>query len=93
MVFQSCFQFDTWFSFQKFKGIVSVIADALFNDEGPTYIPPVQRNYTLLTIVGATALIAVGFIMYQKKQKKMGKKLIGSSLKLLSQSLHKIAAT
>ena len=66
---------------------------ALFNDEGPTYIPPVHRNYTFLVIAGATALLAIGFIMYQKKQKKTGKKLIGSSLKLLSRSLHKIAAT
>jgi len=64
---------------------------ALFNDEGPTYVPPVQKNYTLLTIAGATALIVVGLIMY-KKQKKMGKALIGSSLKLLSKSLHKAAA-
>jgi LPXTG-motif cell wall-anchored protein len=65
---------------------------ALFNDEGVTYVPPAQTNYTLLAIVGATALITVGLLLYKKKQKKLGKAFIGSSLKILGKTLSKAAA-
>ena len=60
---------------------------ALFNDEGVTYIPPAQQNYKLIAIVGAAALLALSLVLYQKKQKKTSKALIGSSLKLLGKSL------
>ncbi len=69
-----------------------VAEPALFNDDGLTYLPPAQKKYILISIIGATALIAVGLMMYKKKQKKTAKVIIGSSLKLLSKSLHKVAA-
>ena len=65
---------------------------ALFNDEGVTYVPPAQTNYTLLAIVGAATLITVGLLLYKKKQKKLGKAFIGSSLKILGKTLSKAAA-
>lgn len=66
---------------------------ALFNDEGVTYVPPVQKNYMLMTVVGATVLIAAGILLYKSKQKKLGKAFIGSSLKLLTKNFSKAMAT
>lgn len=57
---------------------------ALFNDEGVTYVPPVQKSYTLAAVVASVALITIGVLLYNKKQKKMGKSLIGSSVKFFS---------
>ncbi len=64
---------------------------ALFNEEGVTYVPPARTNYTLLGIVGATALIALGFVLYKRKQKTLGKAIMGTSAKLLKSSLSKAA--
>ncbi len=56
---------------------------ALFNDEGPTYVPPKLPNYTLIKIVAATALIAIGYTLYRKRQRKLGIAIMESSLALL----------
>jgi LPXTG-motif cell wall-anchored protein len=65
---------------------------ALFTEEGVTYVPPAQKNYTLLTIVGATALVAIGLLLYKRKQKTLAKAFIGASAKILSKSISKAAA-
>jgi LPXTG-motif cell wall-anchored protein len=65
---------------------------ALFNDEGVTYVPPAQKNYTVLALAGATVLIAVGLLLYKKKQKKLSKVFLGTSLRLLGKTLSKAAA-
>lgn len=66
---------------------------ALFNDEGVSYTPPVQKNYRLVTLVGATVLIVAGILLYKNKQKKLGKAFLGTSLKILSKGFSKAAAT
>jgi glyoxylase-like metal-dependent hydrolase (beta-lactamase superfamily II) len=66
---------------------------ALFNDEGVTYVPPAQKNYTLVTVVSATFLIAAGILLYKSKQKKLGKAFLGTSLKLLTKGFSKAVAT
>lgn len=43
---------------------------ALFNDEGPTYVPPRLTNYKLLAILGISALVIAGLIVLNKQQKK-----------------------
>jgi glyoxylase-like metal-dependent hydrolase (beta-lactamase superfamily II) len=65
---------------------------ALFNEEGVTYIPPAQTNYKLIAVISAAALIAAGFLLYKSKQKKLGKALVGTSLKLLTKSFLKKVA-
>jgi LPXTG-motif cell wall-anchored protein len=65
---------------------------ALFNDEGVTYVPPAQKNYTVLALAGATVLIAVGLLLYKKKQKKLSKVFFGTSLRLLGKTLSRAAA-
>jgi LPXTG-motif cell wall-anchored protein len=65
---------------------------ALFNDEGVTYVPPAQKNYTVLALAGATVLIAVGLLLYKKKQKKLSKVFLGTSLRLLGKTLSRAAA-
>ena len=60
-----------------------VTEPALFNDEGPTYVPPKSVNYTVLKIVAATALVVIGYSLYKKKQKTLGKALMTSSVGLL----------
>ncbi len=70
-----------------------VKAPALFNDEGVTYIPPAQTNYTLIKVLSATALIAAGIILYRSRQKKLGKAFIGTSLKLLTNGIFKKTIT
>ncbi len=60
-----------------------VTEPALFNDEGPTYVPPKSSNYMLVRIVAATALVIVGYALYRKKQKTLGKALMTSSIALL----------
>ena len=56
---------------------------ALFNDEGPTYVPPKKPNYTVLKIVAATALAVIGYTLYKNKQKTLGKALMTSSVALI----------
>ena len=60
---------------------------ALFNEDGVIYIPPKRNEYRFLKIVGATALIAVGFWLYQKRQKKLGTAVMTGSVKLLASAL------
>jgi LPXTG-motif cell wall-anchored protein len=65
---------------------------ALFNEDGVTYIPPARTNYTLLAIIGATALVGIGYFLYKRKHKSLGKALMDSSMKLLTNSISKAAA-
>jgi glyoxylase-like metal-dependent hydrolase (beta-lactamase superfamily II) len=60
-----------------------VTEPALFNEEGPTYVPPKLPNYMLLKVVAATALVVIGYALYKKKQKTLGKALMSSSVALL----------
>ena len=60
---------------------------ALFNDEGPTYVPPKAANHLVLKIVAATALAIIGYALYKKKQKTLGKALMTSSVALLGMKL------
>ncbi len=60
---------------------------ALFNDEGPTYVPPRLPNYMLIKIVAATALVVIGYSLYRKKQKTLGKALMTSSVALLGMKM------
>lgn len=43
---------------------------ALFNDEGPTYVPPRLTNYKLLAILGISSLLIAGLIVLNKQQKR-----------------------
>jgi hypothetical protein len=52
-----------------------VTEPALFNDEGPTYVPPKGVNYTLIKIIAVTALVVVGYTLYKKKNKAIRKAL------------------
>lgn len=65
---------------------------ALFNEDGVTYVPPFRPNYTLLSIIGATALLAIGFLVYSKQRKPLAKRTFNKSLDQLKNSLHKTAA-
>lgn len=51
---------------------------ALFNDEGPTYVPPKQPNYLLLQVLAVTAIAVAGYLLYKKQEKsswKLGRML------------------
>lgn len=56
---------------------------ALFNEDGPTYVPPSRRNFVALKIVAATTLAVIGFMLYRKKQKKLGKAMMTASVGML----------
>jgi glyoxylase-like metal-dependent hydrolase (beta-lactamase superfamily II) len=56
---------------------------ALFDDKGPTYVPPRASNNIAIKIIAATVLVAVGYTLYRKKQKTLGKALMTSSIALL----------
>lgn len=60
---------------------------ALFNEDGVIYVPPSRKQYRLLKIVGGVAMIAVGFWLYQKRQKKLGTAVMGSSVQLLASAI------
>jgi glyoxylase-like metal-dependent hydrolase (beta-lactamase superfamily II) len=55
---------------------------ALFNEEGPTYVPPKSPNYMLLKIVAATALVVIGYTLYKKNHRSLGRALMTSSVSL-----------
>lgn len=55
---------------------------ALFNDEGPTYVPPSRINYTLVRILAATALLTAGLVLYQKRRRKLARRLTRNSCSL-----------
>lgn len=66
---------------------------ALFNEDGPTYIPPAKNNMLYVRMAAAVALLVVGFIVYNKRQnagffsrynKGTGKKLMKAFPKALS---------
>lgn len=42
---------------------------ALFNDEGPTYIPPKRATYLLIKIMAATAIVAVVYVLSKQRKK------------------------
>ena len=42
---------------------------ALFNDEGPTYVPSARPNYTAIAIVTAAFLAVAGILVYRKRRK------------------------
>lgn len=44
---------------------------ALFNEEGPTYVPPAQINYTLMAAIGVAALAITGLILYKRNKRKL----------------------
>jgi glyoxylase-like metal-dependent hydrolase (beta-lactamase superfamily II) len=56
---------------------------ALFNEEGPTYVPPAKNNGVYIRLAAAAALLIVGFLFYSKRKKgsagKLNKK-IGKTL-------------
>ncbi|HZF63316.1 MAG TPA: MBL fold metallo-hydrolase [Chitinophagaceae bacterium] len=66
---------------------------ALFNEDGVTYVPPARRRYFVVRIAAATTMLAVGYYLYtRKKQRKLGKAIMGSSLTALTSSISKAAA-
>lgn len=42
---------------------------ALFDEDGPTYVPPKLPNYLLLKIFAATALAVAGYVVYKRRNK------------------------
>jgi glyoxylase-like metal-dependent hydrolase (beta-lactamase superfamily II) len=60
-----------------------VAEPALFNDDGPTYVPPKRDNNTAVKLLAATALVVVGYILYKKKQKRLGKALMTGATGIL----------
>jgi hypothetical protein len=43
---------------------------ALFNDEGPTYVPPRLTNYKLLITIAVSALVVAGLVAAVKQNRK-----------------------
>lgn len=60
---------------------------AIFNDEGPTYVPPKGTNYFLIKLLVAGTMAAVGYFIYKKKNKVVGRALMTGSLGLLTKKL------
>ena len=46
-----------------------VTEPALFNEEGPTYIPPARPNYLLIGVAAAAVLLITGLIIYKKRSR------------------------
>jgi hypothetical protein len=42
---------------------------ALFDDDGPTYVPPRLPNYLLLKLLAITALAVAGYVVYKRRKK------------------------
>lgn len=57
---------------------------ALFNDDGPTYVPPGATKYHVIKLVAAVTLAAVGFALYRKKHKLLGRTMMTSSFALIT---------
>jgi glyoxylase-like metal-dependent hydrolase (beta-lactamase superfamily II) len=66
---------------------------ALFNEEGPTYVPPAKNNAVYLRLATAVLLVVAGIYFYSKKKKggltgklneKLGKSLLKSAPKALA---------
>jgi glyoxylase-like metal-dependent hydrolase (beta-lactamase superfamily II) len=43
---------------------------ALFDEDGPTYVPPKLANYLLLKVLAVATLAVAGYLMYKKSRKK-----------------------
>jgi glyoxylase-like metal-dependent hydrolase (beta-lactamase superfamily II) len=56
---------------------------ALFNEEGPTYVPSKKPTYMALRIVAAAALVVAGYLVYKKKNRQIGKALMSSAIPVL----------
>ena len=46
-----------------------VTEPALFNEEGPIYIPPARTNYLLIGVAAATVLLITGLMIYKKRSR------------------------
>lgn len=57
---------------------------ALFNDDGPTYVPPKPFNFLLVRALAAASVVAIGYLVYKSKNKKLGKSIMRSSMGVLS---------
>lgn len=62
---------------------------ALFNEDGVTYIPPMHKGYKLASIIGGTILVAVGFYLFKRKNKRLGTALMGTSITLFTNAFSK----
>ncbi len=60
---------DFWILGMPVKGRY-VKEPALFNDEGPTYIPPARNNYIAIRVIAAVAIIGLGFYFMSKRKKE-----------------------
>lgn len=56
---------------------------AQFGDNGPTYIPPSRTNVALISAVAAAVLAFTGFVLYKRKQRRIGEALLATSIALL----------
>jgi glyoxylase-like metal-dependent hydrolase (beta-lactamase superfamily II) len=61
-----------------------VTEPALFNEDGPTYVPPTRPNYTAIRIVAAAALVIAGIILYKQKKKSIGRTLLSTAIPVLT---------
>jgi glyoxylase-like metal-dependent hydrolase (beta-lactamase superfamily II) len=61
---------------------------ALFNDEGPTYVPPAGTGKLLLRVAAGVAMLVVGYMLYKRRKagglggslsEKLGKSLMMSA--------------
>ena len=42
---------------------------ALFNEDGPTYVPPARNNWVYARFAVAAAILVVGYVLYSKRKK------------------------
>ncbi|HEX2533956.1 MAG TPA: MBL fold metallo-hydrolase [Chitinophagaceae bacterium] len=57
---------------------------ALFNEDGPTYIPAARNAPFIVRVVAATAMIAAGIYLWRRRQRGLAKTLITTSASLLT---------
>jgi glyoxylase-like metal-dependent hydrolase (beta-lactamase superfamily II) len=60
-----------------------VTEPALFNDEGPTYVPASHTTQMIFKVAAAAALLTLGYMLYKRKQRFLGKALMTGSVSLL----------
>ncbi len=56
---------------------------ALFNAEGPTYVPPANYRKVIFKVAIAATLMVAGYLLYKRKHKRIGKAFMTSSLGML----------
>jgi glyoxylase-like metal-dependent hydrolase (beta-lactamase superfamily II) len=83
---------DFWMLGMPQKGRY-VTEPALFNDQGPTYVPAARPNYMLIQVAAAAALVTLGLILYSRRQKKLGKTLMSSAMPLLKTAATRAVAS